>query len=93
MNNENALQIGFWALLGLMILMRIWFAARVLRAGERLRPDRAAVRREGWDICAIRILVTPLLITLIVLLARNPTWWPKLNLRCLCLLELPSKAA
>jgi hypothetical protein len=57
MNNEEALRLGFWALLGLMILMRIWFAIRVSQAGERLMPDRAAIRREGWAIFAIRLVV------------------------------------
>jgi protein-S-isoprenylcysteine O-methyltransferase Ste14 len=80
MNNEGGLRLGFWALLGLMILMRTWFAIRVSRAGERLMPDRAAIRREGWAIFAIRLVVFLLLLALIVLLVRNPTWWPKLDL-------------
>jgi protein-S-isoprenylcysteine O-methyltransferase Ste14 len=59
--------------------MRIWFAIRVRRAGERLMPDRAAIRREGWRIYAIRLFVFLLLVALIVLLVRNPTWGPKLD--------------
>ena len=52
MNNEGALRLGFWALLGVMILMRIWFAISVSQAGERLMPDRATIRRESRRISA-----------------------------------------
>jgi protein-S-isoprenylcysteine O-methyltransferase Ste14 len=41
-------------------------------------PDQAAIRREGW-IYAIRIFAFLLLVTLIVALTHNPTWWSKLN--------------
>ena len=61
------------------MLMRIWFAIRVRRAGERLMPDKAAIRREGRRIYAIRPFVFLLLMALIVLLARNPNWRPKLT--------------
>jgi hypothetical protein len=47
MNSEGTFRFAFWVLLGLTILMRIWFAIRVRRAGERLMPDRTAIRREG----------------------------------------------
>jgi hypothetical protein len=50
MNNEGTFRLAFWSLLGLTMFMRIWFAIRVRRAGERLLPDRAALRREGWRI-------------------------------------------
>ncbi len=79
MDSEGIFRLAFWVLIGLMILMRIWFAIRVRRAGERLMPDQAAIRREGWRIYAIRLFVFLLLVALIVLLVRNPTWWPKLD--------------
>lgn len=79
MNSEGTFRLAFWGLLGLTMLMRIWFAIRVRRAGERLMPDRAAIQREGWRIFAIRLFVFLLLVALIVLLARNPTWWSKLD--------------
>ena len=79
MNSERSFQLAFWLLLGLMMLMRIWFAIRVSRAGERLMPDRAAIRREGWKIYAIRVFVFLLLVVLIVPLARNPSRWRKLG--------------
>jgi protein-S-isoprenylcysteine O-methyltransferase Ste14 len=79
MNSERTFRLAFWALVGLTILMRIWFAIRVRRAGERLLPDKAAIRREGWRIYAFRLFVFLLLIALIILLARNLNWRPKLS--------------
>jgi protein-S-isoprenylcysteine O-methyltransferase Ste14 len=79
MNSEGTFRIAFWVLVGLMILMRIGFAIRVCRAGERLMPDQAAIRREGWRIGAMRLVVVLLLVALIVLLALHPTWMPKLD--------------
>jgi protein-S-isoprenylcysteine O-methyltransferase Ste14 len=80
MDNEGTFRLAFWVLIGLMMLMRIWFAIRVRRAGERLMPDRAAIRREGWRIYAIRLFVFLLLLAFIVLLVLNPPWKPKLDL-------------
>ena len=79
MSSEGTFRIAFWVLLGLTILMRIGFAIRVCRAGERLLPDQAAIRREGWRIYAIRSLGFLLIVGLIVLLARNPSWWRRLD--------------
>ena len=79
MNSEGTFRLAFWALLGLTILMRLWFAIRVRRAGERLLPDKSAIRREGWKIYDLRLFVFLLFIALIVLLARNPNWRPKLS--------------
>jgi hypothetical protein len=59
--------------------MRIWFAIRVHRAGERLMPDRVAIRREGRRIYAIRLFIFLLLAALIVLLILHPPWRPKLD--------------
>jgi protein-S-isoprenylcysteine O-methyltransferase Ste14 len=81
MNTEGTFRLAFLVLLGLTVSMRIWFAIRVVWAGERLLPDRASIRREGWKIFAIRIFVLLLLVALIVLLDRNPALWTKLELR------------
>jgi protein-S-isoprenylcysteine O-methyltransferase Ste14 len=72
------LSLGFWALIGLTVLMRIGFAIRVRRAGERFLPDRAAIQREGWGIYGIRSVGFLLLVVLVVLLFRHPGWWQKL---------------
>jgi protein-S-isoprenylcysteine O-methyltransferase Ste14 len=79
MNSEGTFRLAFWILLGLMVLMRTGFAIRVRRAGGRLMPDQAAIRREGW-VYAIRLVLLPLFVALIVLLALHPAWRPKLNL-------------
>ncbi|MGO8927955.1 MAG: isoprenylcysteine carboxylmethyltransferase family protein [Limisphaerales bacterium] len=79
MNSEGTFRLAFWALVGLTILMRIWFAIGVRRAGQRLLPDKAAIRREGWRIWGVRLFGFVLLIALIVLLARNPDWRRKLD--------------
>jgi len=75
MNSEGTFRLAFCALLGVALLMRLWFTIRVRRAGERLMPDKAAIRREGWRPYVILLLF----IALIVLLARNPCWNPKLS--------------
>ena len=50
-----------------MVLMRAWFAFRVWQAGERLMLDRAAIRREGWRVFAIRGFGFLFLVALVVL--------------------------
>jgi len=79
MNSEGTFRLAFWALIGLTILMRTWFAFRVRRAGERLLLDRAAIRREGWRVFGLRLLLFLLLVAVIVLSALNPPWKPKLH--------------
>ena len=61
-----AFQVAFWGLLGLMVLMHLWFMFRVRQAGERLMPDKAAIKREGWSVF-IGGFVSLLLVALIVL--------------------------
>ena len=75
MNSEGTFRVAFCALLGVALLMRLWFTIRVRRAGERLMPDMAAIRREGWRTYVIFLLF----LALIVLLARNHNWNPKLS--------------
>jgi len=79
MNSEGTFRLAFRALIGLAMLMRIWFAFRLRRAGEQLLPDRAAIRREGWRVFGFRILLSLLLVAVIVLYALNPPWKPKLH--------------
>jgi len=67
MNTETAFLTAFWVQLGLMILMRLWFAFRVRQAGERLMPDQASIRREGWWVFALRFCCFVVLVVLVVL--------------------------
>ncbi len=51
MDTAKAFNAIFWTLLVLGLSMRTWFAFRVSRTGERIRPDRAARQREGlWPL-------------------------------------------
>jgi protein-S-isoprenylcysteine O-methyltransferase Ste14 len=79
MNSEGTFRLAFWVLIGLTMLMRIWFAIRVWRAGERLTPDQAAIRREGGRLYGIRVVFFLLFVALILLSALNPAWMPKLD--------------
>lgn len=47
MNTDKVFKATFWTLLVLMFVMRFWFALRVWRTGERIRPERGARQREG----------------------------------------------
>ena len=66
MDDQRALRIAFWGLVGAVILMRIFFAVRVHRAGGRLLPDRGAVRREGRGFFTLRLLFLLFLIALLI---------------------------
>ena len=79
MNSEGTFRLAFWALIGLTILMRTWFALRVRRAGEPLWLDRASIRREGWLVQGLRLLLLLILVAVIVLSALNPPWKAKLH--------------
>ena len=54
--------------------MRVYFALQVRRAGERVMPDREAVKREGRGMFAIRVVMFFLLVGWLTLYAINPTW-------------------
>jgi protein-S-isoprenylcysteine O-methyltransferase Ste14 len=71
MNTEVLFRIAFWVLLGLMVLIRAWFAFRVRLAGERLMPDRTSIHREGW-LFPFRFFFLLLLIALFVQLCFHP---------------------
>ncbi len=54
--------------------MRIYFAFKVRRAGERLMPDHDAVEREGREMFAVRVVMFFILLSWLALYAINPTW-------------------
>ncbi len=74
MGNEGALHIAFWILLGLVLLMRVYFGVQVVRAGERVMPDRAAVEREGRGAFLVRLIAFFMLVGWLVMYAMDPPW-------------------
>ena len=79
MTTESAFRIAFWVLFGGMLVMRVYFSFRVQRAGERVMPDREAIKREGRGIFAVRVLMFFLLLAWLVLYAINPPWMEVLS--------------
>ena len=67
-------QAAFWVLIVLMLLVRVYFAVRVRRGGERLLPDRTAIRREGTSLFAFRFLAFLLMLALLAAYGFNPPW-------------------
>lgn len=79
MTTESAFRIAFWVLFGGMLVMRVYFSFRVQRAGERVMPDREAIKREGRGMFVIRVLMFFLLLAWLVLYAINPPWMEVLS--------------
>ena len=74
MNTESIFRIAFWVLFGGMMVMQVYFASRVHRAGERVKADRDAIEREGWWYAVVRAIGSLSLIAFFVLYAINPAW-------------------
>jgi len=79
MTTETIFRIAFWILLAGVLAMRVIFAIRVRRAGERVMPDRKAVEHEGRGTFAVRVLMFCLLLAWLVLYAINPPWMEALS--------------
>ena len=79
MSTETIFRLAFWVLLAGVLVMRIAFALRVRRAGERVMPDRQAVEREGKGMFAFRVLMGCLLLAWLVVYAINPPWLEALS--------------
>ena len=71
---ESTFRIAFWVLLAGVLAMRIYFSLKVRLAGERLMPDREAVKREGRGMFAARVILFLLLIAWLILYTFNPAW-------------------
>jgi protein-S-isoprenylcysteine O-methyltransferase Ste14 len=71
---ESIFHVAFWVLFGGVLVMRIYFALQVRRAGERVMPDREAVEREGRGMFAARVVMFLLLLGWLAFYAINPTW-------------------
>ena len=63
---EDLFNLLFWTLLGSMFLTRGWFSFRVWRTGERVLPDRAARRREGFWAQAVEGVFSLLLVAVVL---------------------------
>ena len=74
MNTESVFRTAFWILFGGLIVMQVYFASRVHRAGERVAADRKAIEREGWWYAVVRAIGSLSLIAFLVLYAINPPW-------------------
>ena len=79
MTTESAFRIAFWVLFGGVLVMRACFALRVRQAGERVMPDREAIKREGRGAFVIRVLMFFLLLAWLGLYAVNPYWMEVLS--------------
>jgi len=80
MTTESIFHIAFWVLFAGVLAMRIYFALRVRRAGERVMPDRQAVEHEGRAMFAVRVLMFFLLLGWLALYAINPPWMEVLSI-------------
>jgi protein-S-isoprenylcysteine O-methyltransferase Ste14 len=72
MNSEILFRILFWILILGVLMLRIVFTLRVRLAGERVMPDRAAVKREGKLQFAVRVFSFFTLIGLLLAYAIFP---------------------
>jgi protein-S-isoprenylcysteine O-methyltransferase Ste14 len=71
---ESTFRVAFWVLLAGVFGMRMYFAYKVRRAGERVMPDQEAVEREGHGMFAIRVALFLVLLGSLVLYAIQPVW-------------------
>ncbi len=79
MENGVPFRIAFFILLVAMLLVRIVFNLRVRKQGERVMPDREAIRREGIGLFATRFVLFFLLIAILVLYAIDHPWMQALD--------------
>ena len=74
MKTEIIFRALFFILLFGVMAMRIYFARRVRRSGERLLPDQAAVEREGRFLFSARVILGIGLAAFLVLYVLNVPW-------------------
>jgi protein-S-isoprenylcysteine O-methyltransferase Ste14 len=80
MSSEILFRILFWILILAVLMMRIVFTLRVRLAGERVMPDRAAVKREGIAAFFVRFIGFFLIIGVLVAFAVQPAWLAALSI-------------
>lgn len=79
MGNEIIFRITFFILLGAMLVVRIYFNLRIRQQGERVMPDREAIRHEGVVMFATRVVLFFVLIAILVLYAIHQPWMQALD--------------
>jgi len=79
MVNEITFRIAFFILLSAILVVRMYFNLRIRQQGERVMPDREAIRREGVGMFAARVVLFFVLIAVLVLYAINHPWMQALN--------------
>jgi protein-S-isoprenylcysteine O-methyltransferase Ste14 len=68
-------RIAFLVLLVALFSLRFYFMIKVRRTGERLMPDKQAVRREGGPaVFIIRVVIFALLVVFLVMYTINMKW-------------------
>lgn len=81
MTEDSIYRWLFFALLGGLALVRLYYAVQVKRAGQRYwNTDREAVEREGLLSLALRLGLFVVLVALVVLYATDPPWMQRLVL-------------
>jgi protein-S-isoprenylcysteine O-methyltransferase Ste14 len=79
MPTNQIFRIAFFVVLVVMLIMRIFFNARVSRSGERIMPDRQAIMREGIILFASRVVLFFLLIAVLIMYAFPRSWLSTLD--------------
>lgn len=74
MSVESLFRIAFWLIFGGMIVMQVYFASRLLLAGDHTAADRKAIEREGWGYAIVRAIRSISLIAFLVLYIVNQPW-------------------
>jgi protein-S-isoprenylcysteine O-methyltransferase Ste14 len=79
---ETTYRLAFFVLLGLLLIMRVFFMIRVRLAGERILPNQKAVEHEGGlGAIALRALFFFALLAFLVMYFLGAEWINKLNFR------------
>ncbi|MBA4385180.1 MAG: hypothetical protein C0410_10635 [Anaerolinea sp.] len=80
MTAESIFRTVFWILFAGVFAMRIYFSIKVRQAGERVLPDREAIKREGRSMFAVRVVLGLILFGWLALYTVNPTWMKVLSI-------------
>jgi len=81
MADEITFRIAFFILLGAVLIVRMYFNLRIRQQGERVMPDREAIRREGVGMFATRVVLFFVLIAVLVLYVINHAWMQALDFK------------